>query len=425
MKKHLRLKAVLCLLALSISLLAGCGTQKSADEPIVEEQSNNEKIAESIKDQIYSFNKDYPENKALIQEGMSIEALKWYSDKLADQFNYIAFGITGSYVTGNEDTYTILMTTRDGESITSYPSGMTAVKDKSMNEVVVSDGTAFYVKDFDNVDMIEAAVECLSIPFDENTKAIDTKDVAPSDPDNVDNVEGTKTNESGNTDNSETQDSSNNTAYNGADDTANNYKVLSTNADIHSDKFGSRIVIPKNPVATMTCVDMSTDSVAEHHYIVSINGYDKCLAYYNYMNVGIGREMCDSLMAQAVQLGYDPNTVGLNIVYDIAAGINGIWSVKAYIYFGNDIMDFSKQSDFELCSLMWETMSMKQLNIWKIPDDWYTHDFAAMIDAGKNQEVIDIVKYAVAVANEAVDANDLLVSGDTGDNTENTEGSTN
>ena len=48
-----------------------------------------------------------------------------------------------------------------------------------------------------------------------------------------------------------------------------------------------------------------------------------------------------------------------------------------------------------------------------------------MIDAGKNQEVVDIVKYAVAVANEAVDANDLLVNGDTGDNTENTEGSTN
>ncbi len=419
MKKHYKLKVVLCVLTILATLLTGCGTLKPVDEPIVDETSNSQKIEESIKDQIYSFNKDYPENKALIKEGMSIEALKWYTDKLTDQFNYIAFGITGSYVTGNEDTYTILMTTRNGESITSYPNGMTAVKDKSMNEVVVSNGTAFYVKDFDNVDMLEAAVECLSLPFDETTKAIDTKDVAPSDPDNVDNVEGTKTNEANNTDGSEAVDNSNTTTSSDADGAENSYKVLSTNADIHSDKFGSRIVIPNNPVATMTCIDMSTESVADHHYIVSINGYDKCLAYYNYMNVGIGREMCDSLMAQAVQLGYDPNTVGLNIVYDIETGINGIESVKAYIYFDNDILDFSKQSDFELCSLMWETMSMKQLNIWKLPDDWYTHDFTNLIDAGKNEEVVDIVKYAVAIANEAVDANDLLVSGDNSENSTN------
>lgn len=419
MKKHLRLKAMLCSFMILACVLTGCGTPGSADKPIVEDTSSNDDIVESIKEQIYSFNKDYPENKALIQEGMSIEALKWYADKLTNQFNYIAFGITGSYVTGNKDTYTILMTTRDGESITSYPNGMTAVKDKSMNEVVVSNGTAFYVKDFDNVDMIEAAVECLSLPFDEATKAIDIKDVAPSDTDNVDGIEGTKTNESDNTGNSEAVDNSNNATDNVVDGNGNNYKVLSTNADIHSDKFGNRIVIPNNPVATMTCVDMSTDSVAEHHYIVSINGYDKCLAYYNYINVGIGREMCDSLMAQAVQLGYDPNTVGLNIVYDITAGINGIWSVKAYIYFNNDILDFSKQSDFELCSLMWETISMKQLNIWKLPDDWYTHNFVGMIDAGKNQEVVDIVKYAVAIANEAVDANDLLVSGDNSENSTN------
>lgn len=419
MKKHYKLKVVLCVLTILATLLTGCSTLKPVDEPIVDETSNSQKIEESIKDQIYSFNKDYPENKALIKEGMSIEALKWYTDKLTDQFNYIAFGITGSYVTGNEDTYTILMTTRNGESITSYPNGMTAVKDKSMNEVVVSNGTAFYVKDFDNVDMIEAAVECLSLPFDEATKAIDTKDVAPSDPDNVDNVEGTKTNEADNNESSETVESSNTTTSSDAEDTENSYKVLSTNSDIHSDKFGDRIVIPNNPVATMTCVDMSTESVADHHYIVSINGYDKCLAYYNYMNVGIGREMCDSLMAQAVQLGYDPNTVGLNIVYDIETGINGIESVKAYIYFDNDILDFSKQSDFELCSLMWETMSMKQLNIWKIPDDWYTHDFANMIDAGQNEEVVNLVKYAVAIANEAVDANDLLVSGDNSENSTN------
>lgn len=419
MKKHYRLKVVLYLLTILSTLLTGCGTLKPVDESIVGETSNSQKIEESIKDQIYSFNKDYPENKALIKEGMSIEALKWYSDKLTDQFNYIAFGITGSYVTGNEDTYTILMTTRNGESITSYPNGMTAVKDKSMNEVVVSNGTAFYVKDFDNVDMLEAAVECLSLPFDETTKAIDTKDVAPSDPDNVDNVEGTKTNEANNTVGSETVDNSNATTASDTGGIENTYKVLSTSADIHSDKFGSRIVIPNNPVATMTCIDMSTESVADHHYIVSINGYDKCLAYYNYMNVGIGREMCDSLMAQAVQLGYDPNTVGLNIVYDIETGINGIESVKAYIYFDNDILDFSKQTDFELCSLMWETMSMKQLNIWKLPDDWYTHDFTNLIDTGKNEEVVDIVKYAVAIANEAVDANDLLVSGDNSENSTN------